>query len=489
MIGIEVRFLAGRFHANAWHHAHNEGIPEWPPSPWRVLRALVSAAYASNLTGAELAPILDKLRALPRYRLPLASDAHTRHFMPDTDDPNHERAKTFDSFVAVDGGARAPQPVTIAWDATLNESERALLARLVQRVTYLGRAESWADLTVVDIAADGDWHCWPDERAPARHATTLLALHPDREALGRWAATIPKPAKGPDVPRTGWDVLSFEAARYRAEGWSDIPGTLRARYVFAQPPFRRAVASRSVLRSAKLPTVARFAIRSAVLPRAEDAMSVAERLRVSMMARSRDEDDHPAPVFSGHDTAPSNHQHAMYLVERSASRPSHLDHLIVSAKRGFEPADVKALQGLRKIWGHGGHTLHLVLVGLGDSADFGGLVAPRSPVLASSREWTSVTPFVPTRHPKVVRGTLVEDIPAQIRRACTQLLGVSPREIEPFGQQPHWVGFRRRRQEGGGRRGPDLAFGARLIFDEPVQGPIALGYGCHFGLGLFEAVK
>ena len=25
------------------------------------------------------------------------------------------------------------------------------------------------------------------------------------------------------------------------------------------------------------------------------------------------------------------------------------------------------------------------------------------------------------------------------------------------------------------------------VFPEPVQGPITLGYGCHFGLGLFVA--
>jgi len=25
----------------------------------------------------------------------------------------------------------------------------------------------------------------------------------------------------------------------------------------------------------------------------------------------------------------------------------------------------------------------------------------------------------------------------------------------------------------------------RLTFPEPIQGPVALGFGCHFGLGLF----
>lgn len=28
----------------------------------------------------------------------------------------------------------------------------------------------------------------------------------------------------------------------------------------------------------------------------------------------------------------------------------------------------------------------------------------------------------------------------------------------------------------------------RLTFSEPVQGPLALGFGCHFGLGLFAPI-
>jgi len=29
----------------------------------------------------------------------------------------------------------------------------------------------------------------------------------------------------------------------------------------------------------------------------------------------------------------------------------------------------------------------------------------------------------------------------------------------------------------------------RLEFPEPVGGPVALGFGCHFGLGLFRAIS
>ena len=39
---LAVRFPLGRYHANPWDQAVNEGATEWPPSPWRVLRALVA---------------------------------------------------------------------------------------------------------------------------------------------------------------------------------------------------------------------------------------------------------------------------------------------------------------------------------------------------------------------------------------------------------------------------------------------------------------
>ena len=42
MIIIEIGFLAGKFHATPWDRHVNEGIEEWPPSPWRILRALIS---------------------------------------------------------------------------------------------------------------------------------------------------------------------------------------------------------------------------------------------------------------------------------------------------------------------------------------------------------------------------------------------------------------------------------------------------------------
>jgi CRISPR-associated protein Csb2 len=393
--------------------------------------------------------------------------------------------------VAVEGGAKEPRPVTMAWRADLTAEEGRLLARLCRRVPYLGRAESWAELNAVDID-DERWDCWPDESGQGSAATTLLALSAAEE-LAEWAKNQPASKKGRDVPSTLWDVLTFGGDRYRDEGWSAVPGTRLVRYVFAERPFRRSVVPSPGKRTFRRPTVARFAIRSAVLPRLHDAVLWGERLRVSAMAQSRKMSGDARQVFSGHGESASGHRHAMYLsscedLKNAAS--GFVDHLTVAARSGFDEEDVRALQQLRRLWARDGQDLDLILVGLGDASDFGGVTGPYAALLAESRIWESVTPFVPTRHPKKVRGVCVDTIEDQLRRGCRQLLdGVAPVEVSPIGDRTLWSRFRRQRPQGGGRRGPDGAFGARLVFERPVRGPIAIGYGAHFGLGVFAAVQ
>ncbi len=43
-------------------------------------------------------------------------------------------------------------------------------------------------------------------------------------------------------------------------------------------------------------------------------------------------------------------------------------------------------------------------------------------------------------------------------------------------------------RRGGGARAALRGVGVRLEFEEPVAGPIALGWGAHFGMGRFRAL-
>lgn len=58
-------------------------------------------------------------------------------------------------------------------------------------------------------------------------------------------------------------------------------------------------------------------------------------------------------------------------------------------------------------------------------------------------------------------------------------------EVQLQGRPLAWRYFRQQRVLGNGRRGNDFGKGFEIEFAEPVSGPLALGYACHFGLGLF----
>ncbi|MEL6613193.1 MAG: type I-U CRISPR-associated protein Csb2, partial [Bacteroidota bacterium] len=85
MLCLHFDFVAGHYHATAWGHQVNEATVEWPPSPWRILRALVSAWYRLDRpsTMESAMSMVGKLASCdPVYDLPPFCEAHTRHYMP-----------------------------------------------------------------------------------------------------------------------------------------------------------------------------------------------------------------------------------------------------------------------------------------------------------------------------------------------------------------------------------------------------------------------
>ena len=85
---LALRFPAGRYHATPWGQQVNEGAIEWPPSPWRLLRALLATWHhkAKHEVSEETINLLMERLAetLPEYQLPSATTTtgHTRHYMP-----------------------------------------------------------------------------------------------------------------------------------------------------------------------------------------------------------------------------------------------------------------------------------------------------------------------------------------------------------------------------------------------------------------------
>lgn len=57
------------------------------------------------------------------------------------------------------------------------------------------------------------------------------------------------------------------------------------------------------------------------------------------------------------------------------------------------------------------------------------------------------------------------------------------------GRRARTIRFHRFRHKRGITQPDRLGAALRLEFESPVSGPLALGYGCHFGLGLFAPIK
>ena len=87
-VALAFSFPAGSYHGSPWHVAANAGESEWPPSPWRIVRALLATWHTRcpELDEGEVGSVIELLTGeLPEYWVPTASPSQTRHYMPQTD--------------------------------------------------------------------------------------------------------------------------------------------------------------------------------------------------------------------------------------------------------------------------------------------------------------------------------------------------------------------------------------------------------------------
>ena len=127
----------------------------------------------------------------------------------------------------------------------------------------------------------------------------------------------------------------------------------------------------------------------------------------------------------------------------------------------------------------------LALEGFGHPEDFAG----SSGLLAASRRWRSATPFLASGHLKRAghRGELVR----LLKRRGIDAEGASIKELTEIsvgGTPRRALNFHRFRSRRGEAQRDCSGALLEIEFPQVVQGPLALGYASHFGLGTFEVV-
>lgn len=489
MLALAFTFPAGRYHATPWDRHVNEGAVAWPPEPWRILRALISTwhhkvEHTGRHMRATLLGLVESLAAhLPEYHLPAANHSHTRHYMPQF--ASGSTALVFDAFAATG----KDDPLTVVWQGvSLPAEQAALLDDLLAVMGYLGRAESWVEARRIESPPPSN--CRPgvdaldaDTGEIKGELVTLVAPLPqvEYEALRQRFLGDKKAARklADTLPADLLSALSVDTAVLRRQGWSQPPAARKASYLRPVDALRPVRSVRRVV--PQRATAAQFVLIGKPLPRVEDSLRIGELLRAAVMseAKKRLGHDRVPPTFSGHGLPADNrHRHAFYLPWDSDG-DGRIDRLLLHVSAGMDGEQCRLVEGLDRLWSRdSGGEWRLMLEGIGDSSV--------STLLSASTRWQSATPYLHPWHCK--KGFGIEE---QIRRECRERGLPQPIElihrplVEVGSQQRRAVQFHRFR----GRRGvrqPDLHGSFwRLTFGEPVAGPLALGFGCHFGLGLF----
>lgn len=548
MFALKFRFPAGRYHATPWGRNVNEADVAWPPEPWRLLRALIAAWWRkgdrARWSEDDLAGLMETLaETLPEYRLPSgAIHAHTRHYMPSGGRLATGLPKTkliFDAFVRL----RTGSTLVAAWPrVTLASEPFALAADLASAIGYLGRAESWTECQAL-AEWNGTVNCGPLEQGLAGDHVRLLAplasgayaaergrimehmrrelalagkRPPNKRAIEKCLdkALRSRGRQAHTLPERLLDALSLDTADYQDRGWSRPPAAREVVYSRA-PEVAPSVVGRRQGRlrrsriAQKQPTVARFLLAGRPLPRIEDAVRMGELMRRAALAKFGWQHDEATgrripkapPEVSGRggDGKPlkdPSHAHAFWLPE-DADGDGWIDHVSVFIAGGMSDSVRRALDRVTRLWlapkqrpiddeAEPGSVKEwrLALEGFGKPADFAGGAG----IFATSRRWRSVTPFLAAGHLKAAgyrgevrrllqrRGRIAADI--EVGELETIDVGGTPRRAT------HFHRFRSR-----GREAQPDAAGALLdiVLPEAIEGPLAIGYGSHFGLGLFAA--
>jgi CRISPR-associated protein Csb2 len=470
---IAVRFPLGRYHATPWDRSVNEGATEWPPSPWRLLRAFVATWHTRwpDLPAPAFEGLLSALGDPPSYRTPPGWPAHTRHYLPDLDHKKGDSGGTdltLDPFLWLGRNADLETELLIQWAVDLNGERRETLAKLTELLPYLGRAESVCEARLLDSnpAVDESW--W---RPGVEGRCRIRLLAPSQP-----------------VSRGALEISTVEVRRQRR---TLPPGAVWIDYAAAKQTRTRRPA-------AELPAAQIEAIRYAVTGPAPLTSSHGVLLADAAHRAAGDRlsaagiDDARRSEILGRGGAATGHQHAHWVPVADGELPgAAVKALVLWVPDRLRPEEVAAVISLGRLSGQLGSyqvrgfpPVRLLFQGAGTIAQ----MAPE--LCRPTRRWRSLTPYLPVRHRKQKQtpaNFFTADINTELRyREEFRDLTATVAPIDPEGGLPdRWaLKFRRYRlTEHMDKSRPGL--GLRLNFGQELTGPLLLGQLSHFGLGVF----
>ena len=476
---VQVSLLSGRYHAHPWGEAqHAMAGPEWPPSPWRLLRGLAAAWFDANPPPVTEAERDDLLQALgraspPAMWLPSVSFAEIPYYQPIVGETKkHKHVLHFDHFAVLSEG-QAGACFCFDFDVDLSARQRRTLALLVARMTYLGRAESRAHLSLVETPSADLQKVTPADTYSSLGeirrrvlvtrgtfcATDLWATRPRGVHLVQ--ATIDEGRKRP--PNTDW--LDYA-----------LPST------FVRPQLTRCQAAAS--EECRRVAAVRFGLFRRVPILLPELVRVAREIRDQAAARFEAATGAQSRRLTGRDAdgrVATGHRHAFWLPEpdRATGYLQKCHVWLPNGATGIDRRELEALLGVQRIFSDDDYPILVVAE----------RVVETCPEPIPVRHWRSLTPFLAPLHSRRGRRELTPS--EQLRRMVEETTGVSPRVSSASG--PGALGKLTTVRTHLYRRGTwrwtrRVAGWFELEFDHPVLLRRPVGADAHFGLGRFVPV-
>jgi CRISPR-associated protein Csb2 len=435
----------------------------------------------------------------------------------------------FDTWANVGAGA-----LTVCWDVSLDADERGVLSQLAQHLGYVGRSESWVEAELLDADApmpDGD-PCFPCKDGNATDpgweqvavlATQIGPAYSDwrSEAIRKALADLPsvdtskkrltasekkilqrRQAAEVPFPSDLLACLQVTTDWLRTHGWNQPPGS-RKEFYWRKSSALEANAPSLKPRTRKVPTVEAMLLSMSTasgndhaLPSVCRTLPQADILHRALIAAAKRIDPSSCTVLSGRavDGRPLDgpHEHA-HVLPLDLDGDGHLEHILIWAPMGLDSTAQAAVRNIRRTFTKGGiGPLQLAVAASGSLSDLArlrgrdGLALRRMLAPEGAKVWVSQTPFFTPRYPKprgrnMLHGQIVDELESRRQPAPARI------EVLDLRKRPEWMRFRHFvRQRRKGLLPPvDQAYALQLIFDEPVRGPLTLGFASHFGLGLF----
>ena len=469
-LAIEIEYLAHRAAAAEYHGAAHGGVFEWPPHPARFFAALVAAWGGDDGSPESKAEesALEWLEALPPPVVVACGIDRLHIAAPLLYTPTNDRlAKTSTPRDAVEvielrsrkarvipsarfshpdeaaDGASRDRFVRFEWRAPDPGEHRPALARLFSRTSYIGHSSS---MTRVAFAADRRERFAPDDDGDLGLRVPFLGflarLQKTHESSGK------PPISGGPAP-TVW---------YRRESEKQtLSGELRAGFSL-------------VLRADGLPSLKRFYDFAKELHKALIGAADKEDEKEFISGRAAQADGAPPPKLAilplpnvGHSRADGRLLGVAFVCAESArdrwsAAQTAINRALLAGEFRFggcalrfeRPREYRRALDLRRHWGR------------------------------ESRRFATVTPMISDRWPKGDESNLAGAI----------------RSIEKIVKGASVKSAQLRRQSAGAGAPPSFAFDMsshkqnrpwfHLVFelDKPARGPIVLGSGRYFGMGL-----